>query len=345
MLLYIDTMDFNALKAFFYRPNFFREQKFSGSASFRFYSLTMLIVVGVTVMTLLPGFLRVVDSIRSGEWQTQQMITRDLFPEKLILTLEQGTLSTNQSAPVEIRVPEAWQKMGCAVGDTCQDVEIPLNFLVIDTTASVTPQAIEDRETLVLLGQHEMGVRNPERGETRIFNLREMELTEKLTITKAVFDQWVERGSDFLKIIFYIVGAVVPFAIYFGMWIGYLIYSLLGALIVWLAAHLRGHQLTYGRAYISTLYLLPTPFLVSFLMHVAGSRVPLVFSLVLFLAALVNFPKLSAPMAATMTSSLEHPLPKTAKESVSGEQTTSEFPDSVHQDVASGEAPQQKEKE
>jgi hypothetical protein len=334
-------MDFNTLKAFFYRPAFFREQKFSGSASIRFYSLTMLVVVGLTLVMVLPGFLRVVDLIRSGEWQRQQMITRDLFPEKLVLTLEQGTLSTNQSAPVEVRVPEAWQKMGCAMEDACREAEIPLNFLVIDTTASVTPQAIEDRETLVLLGQHEMGVWNPERGETRIFNLREMELTEKLTITKAVFDQWVERGSDFLKIVFYIVGAVIPFAIYFGMWIGYLIYSLLGTLIVWLAAHLRGHQLTYGRAYLSTLYLLPTPFLVSFLMHLADSRIPFVFSLVLFLAALVNFPKLSVPMVTPMTSSPGHQLPETTKEPASGKQTVSESSDSVYQDILS-EIPQQK---
>jgi hypothetical protein len=83
----------------------------------------------------------------------------------------------------------------------------------------------------------------------------------------------------------------LPVFVYFGLWIGYLAYSLLGALVVMIAAHVNGHTLRYGRAYLATLYLLPVPFASSFLMSFGNSHIPFVTTLSLFVMALVNFPK------------------------------------------------------
>lgn len=83
--------------------------------------------------------------------------------------------------------------------------------------------------------------------------------------------------------------AVLPLIMFFVLWVGYLVYSLLGALVVWLAAHLRHHRLTYGRAYLSALYLLPASFLLMLVMSVMSFRIPFLFTLVLFGMALLNF--------------------------------------------------------
>ncbi|MGB4943152.1 MAG: DUF1189 family protein, partial [Candidatus Moraniibacteriota bacterium] len=266
-------MTIDTLKSLFYRPDFFREQRFSGGASFRFYSLTLLVVVGVTVLMLLPGFFRVVDTIRSGEWQRQQAIIERLYPDGLELTLDRDSLTTNQDGPVVIPFPSEWRAL-TACREHCEGraLSLPTNLLVIDTDAPVTPQMMTDRETLILMGQHEVGLRNPERGETRIFNLREANISERVTVTKAVFDHWVGLGSDFLRTLFYIVATFIPLVMYIGLWIGYLIYSLFGALVVWLAGNIRGQSLTYARAYLSTLYLILAPFVVTLLMQLTGEH-------------------------------------------------------------------------
>ncbi|TXH01054.1 MAG: hypothetical protein E6R05_06135 [Candidatus Moraniibacteriota bacterium] len=54
---------------------------------------------------------------------------------------------------------------------------------------------------------------------------------------------------------------------------------------------MNGHTLRYGRAYLSALYLLPVPFAFSFLMSLGNYHVPFVTTLILFVMALVNFPK------------------------------------------------------
>ncbi len=307
-------MVLNTLKSIFYRPDFFREQHFTGGASFRFYSLTLLLVVGVTVLTLLPGFFHVVNSIRSGEWHRQQVIIERLYPAGLELTVDQNTLSTNQSAPVVIVFPDEWRESACSDGHQCHDAELPTNLVVIDTDAPVTPQMMADRDTLILMGEREVGVHNPDRGETRIFDLRETNFSEHLTITKTLYDRWVGMGSDFLRTLFYIGAALIPFIMYIGLWIGYLIYSLFGALVVWLAGHFRGQSLTYGRAYLSALCLLPAPFVMSFLMQWTGTHIPLAFTLVLFIAALVNFPKVEVLPAPIKIATADTPVvPKEAE--------------------------------
>lgn len=279
------------IKDIFYRPNFFRAQTFTFGQSLHFYSLTVLCFVVMTVLTMLPSAVTVIQSIRSGEWQVQKSIVAGLYPDDLTLTVNRDTVTTNQAGPVVIPLPEAWRAMAECDMRRCVREELPANLLVIDTKQPINQSDFETLDTVAILGAQEVGFHNPDRGETRIFNLNEAGFKETFTLTAPMFHEWVDRGFKALQIGLFVVAFFIPGVLYIGLWIGYLVYALLGALVVWLAAHIQGYKIAYGRAYLSTLYLYPVPFVFSFLMSLSHSHIPLVFSLVLFVMALVNFPK------------------------------------------------------
>jgi hypothetical protein len=274
------------IKCIFYRPDFFRDQRFGTNQALSFYSFLMLAYVILTLFTLLPGASAIIQSMRSGEWQTQKGIVAALYPENLKLTVSQGTVSTNEAGPSVIAVPSAWKL--AAHPEPAFPID---NLVVIDTSRPVTPATLEDAKTVVQIGQHEIGFRNPERGETRIFNLKEAKFDRSFTLTAPMFREGIERGFKALQIGFFVLLFVVPAVMYVGLWIGYLIYSLFGALVVWVVANVRGQTLRYGQAYRSALYLLAGPLALSFVMTLAGIHIPFVFTLALFGMAFVNFPK------------------------------------------------------
>lgn len=299
------------LKQLIYRPDFFRRQEFTGSQALGFYSLTVLALVIAFSLLLIPGAWGVNRFFESAEWREQKEIIMDLYPDDLVLTLDEGKLSTNQSGPVVIPFPAEWQEeydKDCRRGKRCDTDTLPANLIVIDQGAILSSVAFAERDTLVLASATEIGFHHPNRGETRIMALSEAKLDRKLELTSATFDYWVNRVAGIVQTATLFLMGVLPVLMYLGLWLAYLLYSLLGALVVWLAAHIRNQRLTYGRAYASTLYLLPAPFLASILMTVTGSRIPLVFTIVLFLMALWNFSKAQADGVVT-------PLPQPIEKS------------------------------
>lgn len=279
------------LKSLFYRPEFFRRQTFTGSQALTFYSLTLLVLVIGCSLLILPALFGVSRYFDSSAWREQQVVIENLYPDHLVLSVDQGRLTTNQTDPVIIPFPDAWREEKPYRNERRQKEELPTNLVIIDKEAIITRQAFIERDTLVLANETEIGFHSFDRGETRIFAISEAKLHRPFALTSAAFDYWVGQIAPMAKTAILLLLCVLPLFMYMGLWIGYLIYSLLGALVVWLAAHIRGHNLTYGRAYLSTLYLLPLPFLVSFLSTLFGvHHFPLLFSLVLFLTAIMNFP-------------------------------------------------------
>lgn len=264
----------------------------------KFYSLTILVFVAGLSLLLIPAAWGVNHFFDSPEWRKQQGIIMDLYPDDLVLTLEGGKLTTNQSGPVVIPFPAEWREehdRNCRDGKRCDDDPLPANLLVIDRNATVSSRAFTERDTIVLASENEIGFHNPNRGETRIMALAEAKWDRKIELTSATFDYWVGRVASIVETGILLMFSVLPLVMYLAIWLGYLLYSLLGALVVWLAAHIRGHRLTYAKAYFSTLYLLPLPFVLNLIMSGGQHRIPLVFSLALFGMALLNFQKPTSP--------------------------------------------------
>lgn len=281
------------LKKLAYRPDFFRDGTFTTNQGMAFYSIAVLVLTLGIVATMLPGALRTVQSMRSGDWEMQRALVTSLYPDGLVVTVKDGVIATNQPNPVVVPVPREWQmRSHCKRAyQDCRVDELPMNLVAINTDEPVSTDSFARYQAVVVIGKNDIGFQNPERGETRIFNLRDSGFRESFTADENLVASWVNRGFAFARGAVIALMAVTPVFIYLGLWIGYLIYSLLGALVVMLAAHANGHALRYGRAYLSALYLLPVPFVFSFLMSLGNYHVPFVTTVVLFVMALVNFPK------------------------------------------------------
>lgn len=273
------------IKNIFYRPDFFRRQEFTTGQALNFYSLSVLFLVLGFSFFLIPAAWKVNRFFESAAWQEQKAIVQNLYPDDLVLRLENGTVMTNQAEPVVIPFPAEWRSRNHREPDS-----FPANLLVIDREGEVSRKAMEARDTLVLINETEMGVADPQKGKTEIIALATFTLDKPIEITDSAFDYWViERGASLVKTATLFLMSVLPLVMYIGLWMGYLAYSLLGAWVVWLAAHMRGHSLRYAQAYRSTLYLLPAPFMASLLLSAGGAPIPLLFTAVLFAMALINF--------------------------------------------------------
>lgn len=284
---------FERLKKIIYRPDFFAERSFTANQGMTFYSYSILaLTVGLSVVAIMGlfGLSRYFDS---REWERREAGLRSMYHGDLVLTLDHGRLESNHHGPVGLSIPYEWkQRPHCRKTYTdCRIDNLPRHLLVVDSGATLSPQAFIDRDTLILANETEIGFRHPDRGETRVFALSEFQIDKKVVITDELYGYWIGMIGPTIQKGIYLVMYALPILIYLGLWIGYLAYALLGALIVMIAAHIQGHTLPYGRAYLSTLYLYPVPFAFSFLMSLSNWHIPFVFTLILFVMALVNFPK------------------------------------------------------
>ncbi len=277
-------MNWQNIKNTLVRPEFFKNQSFELKSGLRFYSLAIFAFTVATVILMLPGVVRFVQTMTSGEWQRQQSIIKTIYPNELEVTLGKEGVSTNVSEPYAISIPEVWRG---------ESKKIPKNLLVIDTTRPIELSSFENEDTLIIIGKHQVGFRDLEKGEFRVGNLI---ADRNLTITVIKFRYFVDTIFTIARYVIVFFMLVFPFILYVMHWTGYLFYALFGALVVWLAATIQGHKLGYGRAYLSVFYLLPVPLLYDLLTSFMGgqpsARYPLIFSFILFIMALINFPKM-----------------------------------------------------
>lgn len=281
------------IKRLFYRPEFFREGNFTADQGMTFYSLAVLaLTIGLSVVAItgLFGLSRYFDS---SDWERRESGLRGMYHGDLVLTLDNGRLTSNHHGPVGFQIPYDWkQRPHCRKSYVdCRIDDLPRHFAVIEPGLAISPQAFIDRDTLILANETEIGFRHPDRGETRVFALSELQIDKRIVITDDLYQHWVGLVGPTIQKGIYLIMYALPIVMYIGLWIGYLAYALLGAVIVMLAAHVQGHTLRYGRAYLSALYLLPVPFVFSFLMSLGHYHIPFLAPILLFVMALVNFPK------------------------------------------------------
>ncbi len=301
----------DSIKNIFYRPEFYRKQEFTTSQALGFYSLSVLFLVIGFSLIVIPALWGVNRYFGTDAWKYQQGIVENLYPEGLVLTLGNGKLLTNQTDPVVIPFPREWgPKRGDCFTVQCQKAraEFPTNLLVIDRGAEVSRTAIEAHDTIILASETEIGFSNTHRGETRIFGLSQANFGKTISITRDQFVNWISRGTSIVQTATLFLMAVLPLFMFIGLWIGHLFYSLIGALVVLLAAHFRHHHLSYGRAYLSTLHLLPASFVLAVILSALSYRIPLLFTIVLFVMALINLEKRSPAETVPLPTLVEPPV-------------------------------------
>ncbi len=268
-----------------FRPEFFSARVFETKKGLRFYSLLLLFFITLKVFLALPATVHFYQVVLSNAWKEQEAIVANLFPDELVLSVNNGKISSNMSEPYAIAVPEAWKNN-----------TTPKNFLVIDTKKSIETDDFSQEDTLMILGESGFGFHDPNRGEFRIYDLHGKDFGGNTHLDKETFASFVGTTSQIVRWILLVGCFALPFIVYAILWVSYLVYLIFGAVVVWAGATWRGHQITYGDAYVAGMYLFPIPFLYEFLSsygHGLAGNIPFAFSLILFVMTAVNFRKKS----------------------------------------------------
>ncbi len=299
---------FTSLKTKIIRPDFFQNRPLALRNGLKFYSWLILLFVLGKMITLLPDGVVFVRAMFSDSFTKQQTLVSSLYPTELELTVKNGQISSNVAEPYPIAFPEAWQSK--------EHVLPNKNLVVIHTSKAIDTADFTSQDTLFILGQNGFGYHDPSKGEFRVYDLSQQGWRGNFTLTHDDFVQIVAKVGIAFKWIVLIGCVLLPFLLYGTLFVGYLLYLIAGAGIVWLGAKLHGHELRYGQAYIAGLFLLPVPFLYDFITGVLFTGphtiLPFAFTLILLIMTLLNFPKHSSgsllPVAATETTLVEsHP--------------------------------------
>ena len=158
-----------------------------------------------------------------------------IFPVDLMITLKGGTVSTNAQEPVLFRIPPEDQKIPT---NNTQELE---NFIVIDT---VTPFSIEKMyayKTAAWITRDSVVITQEGKGKTEIQSLKKF---PDFTISYATIAQLLPYIKFLIPLAF--IGLFIVFTL---IMLSSLVYMVLGALLVMLAAKARKISLTYKKAY------------------------------------------------------------------------------------------------
>lgn len=221
----------------------------------------------------------------SAEREALKEEVASAYPDELIVTIENGRVSTNVPEPYPIPFPEAFKE--AFVGDG----RAPQNLLVINTGKSISADDFEAFDTFVILGGDSIGVYQPDRQKAQIQGLAGL-AGESLVIDKEEFISMTGTAEKFIRWMAVALLFLVPLIVFFMTAFAYLFYLLFGALLVMLVAKLRGVRLGYKEAYKAGLYLLTLPMLyemISSPLLVPELHIPLVFTALLAVAAALNF--------------------------------------------------------
>jgi hypothetical protein len=271
------------IKLVVYRPDFFAHHSYRVGSGLKFYSLLLLFFIGLRVLLALPATVQFYQTILSDAWEIQAAIVTNLFPEELNLVVNDGIVSTNVAEPYVIPVPQEW---GPAQNG------MPKNLIVINTLSAIETDDFTRADTLVIVGRDGIGFHNANKGEFRIYDLSGSNGNWSAQINRQTYAEFVATTSDIMRWTLIIGGIALPFILYAVLWVSYLVYLVFGALIVWAGAKWRGHQITYGDAYVAGMFLLPIPFLYEFLSSYGqglAGNILFAFTLILFLMTLINF--------------------------------------------------------
>jgi hypothetical protein len=114
----------NTLKNIVFRPDFFASATFTLKDGLKFYSLLLLLFIGLRILLALPNTVHLYQTVLSEQWQEQKNIIDDLYPDELKLTLKEGIVTTNVAQPYPLSLPEPWRS---------PKNNTPDNLLVINT--------------------------------------------------------------------------------------------------------------------------------------------------------------------------------------------------------------------
>lgn len=215
----------------------------SFGSAFKFVLLISVIVTIVTAITSVFVFLPIIDEYINQEELKQLVI--DHVPADLVVTIENGVLSTNSEAPVAIENFFPGE-------DSNNDFDFT-NFIVINPAETNPLDNIGAYDTFLLVTDTQvLGVNENSAGQVRVFNLTPDGETHVITqeTLLAGIDEWLPIAKNLIRILALLF---IPLG-FVGAIIGHMFMALFYALLINIIAWCKKIQIGYKRAYIIALF-------------------------------------------------------------------------------------------
>ncbi|OHA59980.1 MAG: hypothetical protein A2589_03725 [Candidatus Vogelbacteria bacterium RIFOXYD1_FULL_46_19] len=123
-----------------YSPVFYRAQLVKPAGPALVYYFKLILALALVLATLSALF--IVPNLNRWLWQIKPALL-DIYPDNLVVTVENGEVATNQTEAVAIAWPTEWQ---------LTDDNLPTNFMIIDPSLEVVPTNWKSLDTLFLIG-------------------------------------------------------------------------------------------------------------------------------------------------------------------------------------------------
>ncbi len=261
----------------FYNPVFYREHRESGVGkplrALTVISALWALALSVMAFVAIQAFLQndVLDRIA------------DIYPEELVITIENGEASANVAQPYYIPMPPVIASSSTpeylAIIDTRPEVTV--NELLGETAAIYLTQ-----KTLVFINKYEAGT-DPSQPQVSHQYVNVASIPNQ-TIDSDTAEELVGIARPIVNAI----GWAAPFVIFIILLavavLGYLFVALFGALIVWLLARIKGIQFTYGTSYVTALFALIPVAIWDLLTDIAGMGNHFLLTLAIFIAVVLT---------------------------------------------------------
>jgi hypothetical protein len=230
----------------FYNPEFYHENRAArvGKPLAALTTITAMWALALSVM----AFVAIQAFVQSD------IIDRvaDLYPDDLVVTIEDGEASANVEQPYYIPMPPP-----LASSST------PQYLAIIDTRPEVTIDELFDetsviyltKRTLVFINKYEVSAGNTSRPRVSHQYVNVADIPNQ-TIDRSK----AERIADMARPIVNGIAWAAPFVIFIALLaasvVGYLFIAVFGALIVWLLARMKGLRFSYRTSYVTALFAL-----------------------------------------------------------------------------------------
>jgi len=275
---------FRTFQSSLYDPAFYKTMRErSTTSALGYFALLMLVV------SIISSAMPVVDIATfifrpSEEKDVLRNEVLSLYPDELVVRFENGVVSTNVAEPYAIPLPRALRE------EIGAKKKYSGNLLVIDTTKQISAGDFDALDTIAILGRDSIGFYDPEEKKVEIQSL-ERTSGETFTMDTTKFVSYVGIAERFAKWFGVVLLFLIPFLIFFAKFVGFLVYLLFGAFVIWIVAKVRGTLWDYGTAYKAGLHLVTLPMLygiVSSAPFVPALHIPLLFTAILAIAAATN---------------------------------------------------------
>ncbi len=268
-----------SFKASVYDPAFYRSMKErKSSLALGYFALVVFVASLAVSFPAISGIYSFVFH-SSEEVNSIRQQVLDLYPDWLELKVEGGKLSMNAESPFAIPMPR-----GAAEDEG--DEPLPANLIVINTEKPIEVSDFDEYDTLIILGEDTIGAIEEEKGKVQIQEIGQFLEDGQFTLVKDEYAKFVAKVEKLIKGFSVALLFLVPIIVFGGLLVSYLVYLLLGALVIWAVSRLCKTNWSYGTAYKAGLYLITVPVVYDALPICLG--IPFVSTAILFCLALIN---------------------------------------------------------